>query len=225
MSKRERRVEDIFVVVGRAVEQADALPGLHGDIADLGVDQGGALEAVHRGGPADDLVDRGLRAFALEKLPLVRVFEECVHAVRHGVAGGLVAGHGQQDHEERELHVRDAAAFILHVGLHESGHDVVGRTLTALLGHVVGVAHQLGVGHRRIGVEIRIVGVHDGVGPVEELLPVFLGHADQVRDGQQRQAHRDVVDEIAAVLLGRRGHDVAGRARPASPPALPPTAV
>ena len=114
--------------------------------------------------------------------------------------------------------------FAVDVGLDQPGDDVVGRTAPALLGHVVGVAHQLGVGGRRIGVEIRIVGVHDRVGPVEELLAVGLGHADQVGDGQQRQAHRDVVDEVAAALLLRRARRSRGRRRRASPRARRPSA-
>ena len=64
-----------------------------------------ALEAVHRRGPADDLVDGRLGALALEQLPLLRVVEERVHAVRHRVAGGLVARDREQDDEERELDV------------------------------------------------------------------------------------------------------------------------
>src|SRR5262249_36058483 len=52
----EGLVEDLFVVVGRAVEQADALPGLDRDVAHADVGQGGPLETVHRRGPADNLV-------------------------------------------------------------------------------------------------------------------------------------------------------------------------
>ena len=135
------------------------------------------------------------RPLSLEQLPLVGVFEERVHAVRHGIAGGLVARDGEQDHEERELDV--VQGFAVDVGLDQPGDDVVGRATAALLGHVVGVAHQLGVGGGIVRLEVRIVGVHDRVGPVEQLLAIGLGHADQIGDGQQRQAHRDVVDEVA----------------------------
>ena len=55
----ERPVEDAFVVVGRAVEQPHALPLFDPHPAEFGVGRRGALEAVHRRGPADDLVDRG----------------------------------------------------------------------------------------------------------------------------------------------------------------------
>ncbi len=62
----------------------------------------------------------------LNKLPLIGVFEERVHAVRHGVAGGLVACDGEQDHEERELDVVEG--FAVDVGLDQPGDDVVSAT-------------------------------------------------------------------------------------------------
>ena len=89
-------------------------------------------------------------------------------------------------HEERELDV--AHGLAVDVGLDQPGDDVVGRAAAALLGHVVGVTHQLGVGGHVVRLEVRVVGVHDRVGPVEQLLAVGLGHADQIGDGQQRQA-------------------------------------
>jgi len=45
----------------------------------------------------------------------------------------------------------------------------------ALLGHVVGVTHQFGVGRDHVRREVRIIGVHDQVGPVEQLLAVRAG--------------------------------------------------
>ena len=96
-------IEDVLVEIGRPVEQADPLPGLDLLAAQDGVDEGGALEYRHGGRPADDLVDRGLRPLGPEQLPLVRVVQEGQHPVRDRVAGGLVARHGKQDHEEAEL--------------------------------------------------------------------------------------------------------------------------
>ena len=58
----EGMVEDSLVVVGRAVEQAGALALADRDAAEFGVGQRRALEAVHRRGPADDLVGGGRRA-------------------------------------------------------------------------------------------------------------------------------------------------------------------
>ena len=205
----ERPVEDVLVEVRRAVEQPRplALPDRHA--AQFDVLQGGALKAVHRSGPPDDLVDRAVRAFPLEQLPLVRIVEERVHAVGHRVAGGFVAGHRQKDHEERELHVLHRLA--VDVGLDQPRHDVVGGTAAPLLSHRVRIAHQFCVGGGRVGVEVRVVGVHDAVRPMEEPLTIRLRHPDQVRDGLERQVHRDVGDEVAGVLGGRGGDDLPGR--------------
>ena len=213
MSNSKGRSKTALVEVGGAVEQARPLTFLDRHVSEVDVGQSGALEAVHRGGPADDLVDRRCGPLLLEQLPLVGVVEEGVHAVRHGIAGGLVARHGEQDDEEGELDVAKGLAFPADVGLDQPGDDVVGRAASAFLGHVVRVAHQLGIGHGRIGVEVRVVGVHDAVGPVEELLAVGFRDADEVGDRQQRQPRGDVVDEVAAILRGGLGHDVVRRHR------------
>jgi hypothetical protein len=73
------------------------------------------------------------------------------------------------------------------------------------------VYHQLGVGSDVVRLEIGVFGVHDGVRPAEQLLAIVFWHSEHVRDREQRQAHRDVVDEIAAALLPCRGDDFAGR--------------
>ena len=52
-------------------------------------------------------------------------------------------------------------AFAVDVGLDQLRHDVVGRTAAPLLGHGVGVAHQLGVGSDVVRLEVGVVGVHD----------------------------------------------------------------
>jgi hypothetical protein len=163
---------------------------------------------MHGGGPTDDLVDRSVGPLPLEQFPLVRVLEEGVHAVRHGVAGGLVPRNGEQDDEEREFDLTHGLP--VDIGFDQPGDDVIGRAAAPLVGHVVGVAHQLGVGGHVVRLEVRVVGVHDRVGPVEQLLPVRLRHADQIGDGQQRQLHRDVINEIAEVALCCSGNDFAG---------------
>ena len=50
---------------------------------------------------------------ASEQVPLVGVLEERVHAVRDRVAGGLVAGDGEQQEEEVEVHVGQRVAVDL----------------------------------------------------------------------------------------------------------------
>ena len=125
--ERERIVEHVFVEVGRGVEHSDTLTLLDVDAADLEITLGSALEGVDRSTPADDLVSGGVRALALVQLPLIGVVEEGVHAVRDGITGGLVAGHGQQDEEEPELGLVEVLA--LKVGVDQDADDVVGRGL------------------------------------------------------------------------------------------------
>src|SRR3546814_4049546 len=70
---------------------------------DLDVLERHPLEDRDRGCPANDLVDSRVRTVRLVVLPLLGVVEEGVHAVRDGVAGGLVASNCQEDDEEAEL--------------------------------------------------------------------------------------------------------------------------
>ena len=48
------------------------------------------------------------------------------------------------------------------------------------------------------------------VGPVEQLLAVFLRHAHQSGDGLQRQFARHLFDEVAGTLRGGRLGDAPG---------------
>src|SRR5208337_5569663 len=68
-----RVVEDLFVEVGRAVEQHQPLALVDCHTAEFGVGQRGALKRRDRGGPADDLVGGGLGSSRLEQLPLAGV--------------------------------------------------------------------------------------------------------------------------------------------------------
>ena len=155
--------------------------------------------------PPDDLVGGRVGPVAFEQLPLVLVLEKRVHAVCHCVAGGFVARHREQDDEECELDI--VHRLTVEVGLDQPGDDVVGRAASALLGHGVGVAHQLGVRRRhspssKSGSSVFMIALVQS----EQLLAVGFWHADQIGDRQQRQAHRDVVDEVATLFFrcGRR---------------------
>src|SRR3546814_6306091 len=86
-------VEVVLVEVATRGEQADTVALLDQLAVDLDVLERHPLEDRDRGCPANDLVDSRVRTVRLVVLPLLGVVEEGVHAVRDGVAGGLVAGH------------------------------------------------------------------------------------------------------------------------------------
>ena len=131
------------------------------------------------------------------------LFGERDHAVGDGVAGGLVAGHGEHHHEEAELVVGELLA--VDVGLDELRDDVVAGVLAALLGHLHRVHDQFGRGHRRIDVGVLgILAARHLVGPAEQLVAVVLRHTEQTGDGLQRQLARHLLDEVAGTF-GRGG--------------------
>ena len=203
-------VEDLLVEVGRTVEKPDSLARL-----DLLAAQGrvlgrGALEHRDRGGPADDLVGRRVRAGRLEQLPLVRMVEEGEHPVRDGVSGGLVARHRQHQHEEAELIVGQLVAVDL--GADQLGDDVVPGAPAPLLGHGQAVAEDLGGRDHPVVVVRRgpLVVADHPVRPGEDLAPVLLRDAEQFADRLQRQLGRDVRDEVAGAGFQRRRHDALG---------------
>ena len=75
-------------------------------------------------------------------------------------------------------------------------------SLPALLAHLVGVGVHA---HRRLHAllrRVRRVEAERDLGPVEDLLAVVLGHADEVGDHVQRQPEREVPDEVAAGAAG-----------------------
>jgi acetyl-CoA C-acetyltransferase len=166
-------------------------------IAQHGIAGSGALEHRDRGGPADDLVRRRVRALGLEQLPLLRVVEEGEHPVRDGVARGLIARHRQHQHEEAELIVGQTVPVDL--GVDQLGDDVVFGAAAPFLGHGHAVAEDLGGGYLADALLPRraVVIADHLVGPGEDLAPVLLRHADQLADRLQRQFAGDVRDELA----------------------------
>ena len=49
---------------------------------------------------------------------------------------------------------------------------------------------------------LRVVGADHAVAPVEDLVPVLLGHAHHLGDHLERQLGGDVDDEVALAALG-----------------------
>ena len=184
--ERVRIIEHVLVEVRGAVEHHNPLTRLDLDSGQFRIDHRGALKGGDRRGPADDLISRGRGALPLVQIPLIRVFGEGDHPVRDRVAGGLTAGDSQHQNEEGKLVVGQFLA--VHVGIDQSGDDVVAGILCLQLSHFHGVTQHL---HRRcssvnVG-ELRILVAGHLIGPAEQLIPVLLRNAEQPGDGLQWQ--------------------------------------
>ena len=55
-----------------------------------------------------------------------------------------------------------------------------------------------------------VVGSDHAVGPVEDLAPVLLGHAQQLGDDEEREFGRDLLDEVGGAALAHRIDDAVG---------------
>ena len=202
--ERERVLEHPLVAVARVVPHHDLLTG--GDLlaGDFGVFGGRAPEVDHRSAPTDDLLHRALGMgveVVVQQVALVGEFGEGLHPVADRVAGGLVAGHHQQDEERTELLRRQL--FAVDLGGHHDRGDVVPRVRLAVLAERLGVhehlerlAHQVVEARRELGV----AGAQDRVRPPEHPCVVLGRDAHHVADDLQRQGRRDVFDEVARLV-------------------------
>ena len=167
-----------------------------------------ATEVHDRRGPPQDLLDRAGQVavgVAHQQLVLVGVLEERVHPVRDGVARRLVAGDRQQQEEEVEVHVRQRLAVDL--AAEQRGDDVVARVAPSLLGQLLGVHEHLDLGleHLLVGHRVlRVLGADHAVAPLEDLVAVVAGHADELGDHLERELGGDLDDEVHLVALRHR---------------------
>ena len=148
---------------------------------------------------------RQQRAVGEQSLPLVGVLEEGVHRPRDQVPRRLVAGHGEEQEEQLELELRELVAVDLDVGEH--AHEVVGgvglllgeelgRVGEELDGRLAGVVLAVGV-----GLELGVFLADHPVGPVEHVVTVGLGYAEEIGDDLERELGGDVGDEVGLALL------------------------
>ena len=131
----------------------------------------------------------------------VGVLHQRVHAPAGGVAGGLVAGHRQQQHEERRTPLPQPVAVDL--GVDQLGDDVIARIRLALLRQLIDVDVELAPTRLMLS-SVRVLGVVDpdhAVGPVEEQLAVLLRHPHDLGDRLQRQLSGEIGDEVAGAAL------------------------
>ncbi len=104
-----------------------------------------------------------------------------------------------------DLHVREPVAVDL--GFEQHAHQVVAWCAAAL------GAHGVGVRVHRTSPRSALLGRHRGVepegelGPLEHLLALLLGNADEIGDHLERQPERDVGHEVALTAVGNRIDD------------------
>ena len=209
--------EDVLVAVGGAVPDGDLLTLLDRHAAQLGVDGRGAPEVHDRAHVAQHLVHervQGAGHVGQDPRLLLRVLHQRQHPAADEVPGGLVARHREQQHEHVELDVGQLLAVEL--GGDERGDDVVHRALTARVGQRLRVHVEL---HRRFerlfrrALVVLGVGVADeAVRPLEDLVAVLVGHAEQLGDDDERELRREVRDEVDDVVVAELAlHDLLGR--------------
>ena len=127
------------------------------------------------------------------------------------VARRLVASHRQQEEEQVEVHVGQVIAVDL--GLEQLGDDVVLRRGPVLVGELLGVHEHLDLRglHLLFADDVlRVFGAHHPVRPLEDLVAVLAGHADQFGDDLEGQLGCDVDHEVDVALGDGLVDDVAG---------------
>ncbi|MEZ5137741.1 MAG: hypothetical protein R2711_02860 [Acidimicrobiales bacterium] len=139
------------------------------------------------------------------------MLEEHLEGVGDQVAGGLVAGHAEQDEEHVELVLAQAVAVDL--GVHERRHDVVAGARPAVLDERVAVGVDLGRRHLAVlvgGAEVLVLHADEAVAPVEDQVPVLVGHADHLADHLERQLGRHLLHELDLLAPGQAVEDALG---------------
>ena len=131
-------------------------------------------------------------------LKLIRIFHQQTHAVGGGSTGTFVAAnHDQNEHPGEHLFGHLDA---INLAFQQRLHDLAGGVLALLLGQLHGV-HDHFHGYRialvRASGHIRVVGKGHHVGPLKELLAVFLRHAQYFQYRNQRQLGGHVFNKLA----------------------------
>ncbi len=134
------------------------------------------------------------------------MFGEQTETPADGVAGGLVAGHDEENEEARDLVVGELLAVEL--GVDEDGREVVGRRADLRRRQVL---HQVGQalsrGQRRredVGAlrsVLRIGDTEDRVRVVEHEVVLRFGYTHEIAHDPQGKSRGDVDDEVALAAL------------------------
>ena len=143
-----------------------------------------ALEAEHRGRPADDLVDRRLGPFTLEELPLVRVVAERAQCPGDHRAGGLGAAADEQAGLVHDRLGVEGAAIDLGVGpdRYQVG-GLVHRAALGCRGHLDQLAVELHDRGHHVHGDLGVgdaVEAHEPLRPALDVGPARLVPAEQL---------------------------------------------
>ena len=209
-AERERILEDILVAVAGRIAQHQ--PVAFGDLASAQFGVGGrrSHEGLHRGHPANGLVDQTWNQLriGLDLGKLLRIFGERPDRARRRRRGGIVAGGGHDHVVARDIEGRQIRAVDLAVGDH--GSKVILWIGAPVLGDFAEISPEI-IDDRHdhfgklFGAELfpdpRGVGIlrsEQFLGELEHPRFVLFRHTENFHDDMQRISERDVGDEIAS---------------------------
>ena len=197
--------ELLGVAIGRREDHPDhiALPDtLSTEFERL---QGHAIGHLYRAVVAQHLLDRGTRQrrVVLKTAPFVWVVQEGEHPVADQVCRGLVARDENEQTQRLELDLAENVALLFH--RNECAHEIFTRCRTPIGEHSVEVRGQaverLGnVADAALGLQ-RIENAHSGIRPGLELRAIRDGHAQHLRDDEQRKRVREIPNQVGIGLV------------------------
>lgn len=203
------------VAVGRRDQADDGGSGGDGATGQLDVLRRLSHDHLDRRRVAQGLGEgvRDLAAVRADHGQLLRVLEQVPHHVGHGLVGGLATGDQEQADERLDLQVGHLLAVDL--GGAERRQQVVARVGAALgdLREQVLLELVLGLQPRRH--HIRVLGEvpqegHDRVVPTVEQLVVGLRQGQHVDDDVDREARRELVDQVDLAVVTEAVDQLAG---------------
>ena len=134
-----------------------------------------------------------------------RAREQPVEERAHRVGRRLGAGDDQDAHHRDELGIGEAVAPLL--GVHEAAHEVVAGVGAALLHLVEDVGAEVGVARGRLA---RVRRRDRLVGPLEELLAVGGGDAEQPEEDDGGHRPGELAHELGLTPSGERVDELVG---------------
>ena len=225
--EHEGAVEHLLIVVGRWVPHDHPVSGHDGPSSHDHFLGGGASEMhCHRRGAKDLLGGRCRQAgrVVAQLLHLVRMLEEIDQAVTDRVSRRLVPGDHHQGKEVLELQVGERLA--VGFGGQEHSDDVVGRVVSTLPRHLLGITKDLESRRRSEREQPVLLGVHlvddhrgvlrVGIGdhlisPCHQLLRVRLRHTEKPAEEPDRQLTCDLGHEVEPAEGEDTVEDIAGQ--------------